>query len=226
MAGRRARRGHAVVGAAPGSIYNRHAARNAFRAAPTTSATSKRWSSIACLTPADYRRMPWKNGGGRTDRDRGVPGLRRAGCLRLADQHRRRDAGRPVFPLPWRRPDDGRWSRAQACGSRATDRRVVAARCLSEPYAFSGDDANSAARCSTAPVRDFNLMLRRGRARGAVTVVPRRGTRARAGAIPPLLRGERRLRRPARRPCRRSTMRRRSCAAGRGRRPPALRVVR
>ena len=50
---------------------------------------------------------------------------------------------------------------------------------LYEPYAFSGDDA-VACTLLAGPVRDFNLMLRRSRGRGGVTVMRGEGAR-----IPP-----------------------------------------
>ncbi len=45
-----------------------------------------------------------------------------------------------------------------------------------EPYAFSGDDG-VACTLVAGPVRDFNLMLRRGRASGQVAIVREAGMR-------------------------------------------------
>jgi len=129
------------------------------------------------LTPADYRRMPWRNGAGRTTEIAAHP------------------PGAALDAFDWRISiadvvKDGAFSRFAGI-----DRTIVliagagmrleggggAVRLagLFEPCAFSGDDAVDCTLLA-GPVRDFNLMLRRGRARGGVTVV--RGTGER---VPP-----------------------------------------
>jgi uncharacterized protein len=120
------------------------------------------------LTPADYRRMPWRNGAGRTTEIVSYP------------------SGAALDAFDWRVSvadvvKDGPFSHFAGI-----DRTIVViagsglrldgaghAAVLSslyEPYAFSGDDA-VACTLLDGPVRDFNLMLRRDRSRGSVTVV-------------------------------------------------------
>ncbi len=129
------------------------------------------------LTPADYRRMPWKNGGGSTTEIATHP------------------AGAGFNAFDWRVSVadvacDGPFSRfpgidrilvlLSGSGIRLTgDGHEVDLRGGLEPYAFSGDDAIEG-RLVAGPVRDFNLMLRRGRARGTVSVVRAAGERIHA----------------------------------------------
>ena len=120
------------------------------------------------LKPADYARMPWKNGGGYTTEIATHP------------------AGAALATFDWRVSiaevaADGPFSRfpgvdrilvlVSGAGMRlAGDAHAAELRATFEPYAFSGDDALD---CSlvAGPIRDFNLMLRRGRAQGRVVVV-------------------------------------------------------
>ncbi|MEO8675401.1 MAG: HutD family protein [Casimicrobiaceae bacterium] len=120
------------------------------------------------LKPADYVRMPWKDGGGHTTEIAAHP------------------ADATLASFDWRVSiadvaADGPFSRfpgvdrvivlLSGAGMRlAGDAHAADLRAPFEPYAFSGDDALS---CSLVegPVRDFNLMLRRGRTQGRVVVV-------------------------------------------------------
>jgi environmental stress-induced protein Ves len=120
------------------------------------------------LKPADYVRMPWKDGGGHTAEIAAHP------------------TGATLATFDWRVSiadvtADGPFSRfagvdriivlVSGAGMRlAGGAHDAELRAVYEPYAFSGDDALT---CSliAGPVRDFNLMLRRGRVRGRVVVV-------------------------------------------------------
>ena len=119
------------------------------------------------LTPNDYRRMPWKNGGGHT--------------MQIATHPP--DAGFASFV--WRVSvaevmQDGPFSLfagvdrtlvlMTGAGMKLTgDGEPLELRTPFEPVSFSGD---AALDCSlvAGPVRDFNLMVRRGAARGNVVV--------------------------------------------------------
>jgi environmental stress-induced protein Ves len=126
------------------------------------------------LQPADYARMPWKNGGGTTVEIVAHPD------------------GATVSDFDWRLSvadvaADGPFSRFPgvdrvltivtgtglrlAGGAGETELRAAY-----EPYAFSGDDE---LHCTllAGPVRDLNLMLRRSRVRGCVIVVRGEGMR-------------------------------------------------
>jgi len=128
------------------------------------------------LTPADHRRMPWKNGSGVTTQIATYP------------------TGADLDSFDWRVSiadvaTDGPFSRfpgvdrilvlLAGAGIRLSGAGHDAdLRTPHEPYGFSGDDAVEGSLVA-GPVRDFNLMLRRRRARGSVTVV-----RAAAGRVP------------------------------------------
>ena len=117
------------------------------------------------LKPADYVRMPWKDGGGHTTEIAAHP------------------ADATLASFDWRVSiadvaADGPFScypgvdrvivLVSGAGMRLTgDAHTAELRAPFEPYAFSGDDVLS---CSLieGPVRDFNLMLRRGRTQGRV----------------------------------------------------------
>jgi environmental stress-induced protein Ves len=119
------------------------------------------------LTPADYRRMPWKNGGGHTTEIATFP------------------AGSDFASFVWRVSiadvlQDGPFSPftdvdrtlvlLAGGGMRLTGEcGPIELRTAFEPIVFSGD---ASLQCSllAGPVRDFNLMVRRGKARGTVVV--------------------------------------------------------
>jgi environmental stress-induced protein Ves len=126
------------------------------------------------LTPADYRRMPWRNGGGRTTEIASYP------------------PGAALDAFDWRISiadvvKDGPFSRfagidrtivlIAGAGMRLDgDGHSVLLTGLYEPYAFRGDDAVDCTLVD-GPVRVFNLMLRRNRGCGTVTVMRREGAR-------------------------------------------------
>jgi environmental stress-induced protein Ves len=119
------------------------------------------------LSPADYRSMPWKNGGGHTTEIAVFP------------------AGAGLATFIWRVSiagvlQDGPFSAFPGIdrtlvllageGMRLSGDAVpIVVRTVFAPVAFSGD---SPLHCSllAGPVRDFNLMVRRGAARGSVVV--------------------------------------------------------
>jgi len=119
------------------------------------------------LSPADYRRMPWKNGGGHTTEIATFP------------------AGSDFASFVWRVSiaevvQDGPFSTLAAVdrtlvllagdGMRLTGEGApIELRAAFEPIEFSGD---APLHCSllAGPVRDFNLMVRRGKARGNIVV--------------------------------------------------------
>jgi uncharacterized protein len=120
------------------------------------------------LTPADYRTMPWKNGGGRTTEIAAYPpgaGLD-AFLWRVSLADVERDGPFSSFPGIERTIVllEGGGMRLQG-GEQATELTTPFA-----PHAFSGDAAIDC-RLIAGPVRDFNAMFRRGRACGSVTVV-------------------------------------------------------
>jgi len=120
------------------------------------------------LTPAEYRRMAWRNGAGRTTEIVSYP------------------SGAPLDAFDWRVSvadvaKDGPFSHFAGVertivviagdGIRLDgDGHAAVLSNLYEPYTFSGDDAITCTLLG-GPVRDFNLMLRRGRGTGSVTVV-------------------------------------------------------
>jgi hypothetical protein len=120
------------------------------------------------LKPADYVRMPWKNGGGQTTEIVSHP------------------PGATLAAFEWRISvadvaSDGPFSQfhgvdrvtvlISGAGLHLThDGHAVELRVPFEPYAFSGDDAVTCTLVD-GPIRDFNLMVRRGRAKGQVVAV-------------------------------------------------------
>ena len=126
------------------------------------------------LNPADYRRMPWKNGAGVTTEIAIYPD------------------GSDLHTFDWRISiadvaADGPFSRfpgvdrilvlLAGAGIRLSgEGHDVDLRAPFEPYAFAGDAAVEG-RLVDGSVRDFNLMLRRGRARGGLTSVRAAGDR-------------------------------------------------
>ena len=125
-------------------------------------------------TPADYRRMPWKNGAGRTTEIAAFPPgaaldefdwrVSIADVVRDAPFSAFAGVDRTIVLLA------GAGMRLAGVGGASSLRAVY------EPHAFSGDET---VNCTLVdgPVRDFNLMLRRGRVTGEVAIV--RGAAAR-----------------------------------------------
>ncbi len=162
------------------------------------------------LSPNDYRRMPWKNGVGHTTANRHPSGGCGSRVVRVAGQRGRSHAGRSLFSVCRRRshagPADRR--RDEAGGLPRADGVAHAF----EPLNFSGDEALN---CSlvAGPVRDFNLMVRRGAARRQCRRPPRRRRAHSARGHVRLLRGARSVGMPGCRPSA-DFARRGPCAAG------------
>ncbi len=146
------------------------------------------------LQPSDYVRMPWKDGGGVT----AEIALHPPGASwetfdwRVSTAAIAADCRFSSFPGV-----DRTLVLLGGGGLRLeSDGQAVELRAPFEPYAFSGDD-RIACTLLEGPVRDFNLMTRRGRAEGRIAVVRDAGMRvvptrfvvcfAAAGAIECLL---------------------------------------
>ncbi len=120
------------------------------------------------ITPAMYRTMPWKNGGGRTSEIATHPpgaGLETfIWRVSVADVA----SGGPFSRFPC---IDRTIMLLEGAGMRLRTRDGdVELRTPFAPYAFSGDDDVDCTLVA-GPVRDFNAMCRRGHARGSVAVV-------------------------------------------------------
>ena len=120
------------------------------------------------LTPADYRRVPWKNGGGHTlEIASEPPGAgTTAFAWRVSVADIERDGPFSAFPGVDRTLVliEGNGMRL-ASGSDSLDVRAAY-----EPVRFPGESAPDCALVD-GPTRDFNLMVRRGTVRGDVVVV-------------------------------------------------------
>lgn len=130
------------------------------------------------LSPADFRRMPWKNGGGTTTEIAAFPpgaGLESfAWRVSMADVDR--DGPFSIFSGV-----DRTLVLLEGRGIRLTgDGEPVDLRATFEPIDFSGD-LDLMCTLVAGPIRDFNLLVRRGKARGNV-VVRREGGEAIAPA--------------------------------------------
>jgi environmental stress-induced protein Ves len=130
------------------------------------------------LSPSDYRRMPWKNGGGHTTEIAAhPPGSGFASfAWRVSVADIEQDG--PFWPLAG---VDRTLVLLAGAGVRLEgEGEPLELRATFEPISFSGDRLLT---CSlvAGPVRDFNLMVRRGTARGDV-VVRREGGEAIARA--------------------------------------------
>ena len=124
-------------------------------------------TTLRILSPADYRRMPWQNGGGHTTEIAAHP------------------SGSGFSSFAWRVSvadvqQDGPFSLfagvdrtlvlLSGAGMRLTgDGEPLELRAAFEPVNFSGDQPF---HCNLVdgPVRDFNLMVRRETARGSIAV--------------------------------------------------------
>ena len=124
-------------------------------------------TSHRLLSPRDYRRMPWRNGGGRTAEiaawARGPGAEPFAGRVSIAEIEQ--DGPFSAWP-----GIDRTFVLLDGAGVVLTqggiDVEVVARH---EPVRFAGDEASSC-RLVDGPARAFNLMVRRGHARGDVVV--------------------------------------------------------
>ena len=122
---------------------------------------------VRFLMPADYRSMPWKNGGGRTTEIAAFPPgatldtfLWRVSLADVASDG-------PFSPFPG---VDRTIVLLDGAGMRLrTGPRDLELTTPFAPHDFSGDEAIDCTLLA-GPVRDFNVMFRRGRARGTVAV--------------------------------------------------------
>jgi hypothetical protein len=124
------------------------------------------------LTPNEFRSMPWKNGGGRTTEIAAYPpgSALDAFLWRVSLADVGRDGPFSLFP-----GIDRTLVLLEGAGMRLRGRLGDTELTMPfEPHTFSGD---AAVECTlvAGPVRDFNAMFRRGRARGSVAVVRERG---------------------------------------------------
>jgi environmental stress-induced protein Ves len=129
------------------------------------------------LTPADYRRTAWKNGGGRTTEVVVYPPhANLEGFIwRVSVADVARDGPFSTFPGV-----DRTLVLLAGAGFSLTGGDVpLELRAQYEPVTFAGDLALEC-RLHDGAVRDFNLMVRRGAARGELSVV-----REEAGTIKP-----------------------------------------
>ena len=120
------------------------------------------------LSPADYRRMPWKNGAGRTTEIASHPPRASLDAFdwRISIADVARDG-----PFSHFAGIDRTIVVIAGAGMRLQgDGHAVLLGAPYEPYAFSGDDTIDCTLLDGA-VRDFNLMVRRNRGRGGITVV-------------------------------------------------------
>lgn len=117
------------------------------------------------LAPRDFRRMPWKNGGGRTAEIAAWPAGEGAFAGRCSIAEIERDGPFSAWPGV-----DRAFVLLAGAGvvltQRGADVEIVARH---ETVRFVGDDAASC-RLVAGPVRAFNLMVRRDAARGDVVI--------------------------------------------------------
>ena len=118
--------------------------------------------------------MPWRNGGGRTTEIAAHPSAAALDAFdwRVSIADVARDGPFSAFAGV-----DRTIVLIAGAGMRlAGDRHVAQLHVPFEPYSFSGDDA---IHCTLhgGPVRDFNLMVRRGRANGTLAIARNAGTR-------------------------------------------------
>jgi environmental stress-induced protein Ves len=126
------------------------------------------------LSPADYRRMPWKNGGGHTSEIAAHPAdpAFASFAWRVSVADVLRDGPFSRFPGV-----DRTLVLLAGAGMRLTgDGQPLELRSPFERTEFSGD---LSLHCFlvAGPVRDFNLMVRRGVARGSVVIRREEGER-------------------------------------------------
>lgn len=120
------------------------------------------------LTPADYRRMPWKNGGGHTTEIAAEPpGAGTASFVwRVSVADIAQDGPFSAFP-----GIDRTLVLLSGHGMRlATAGDTMELHAPYEPVAFAGE-AQIDCALTEGPTRDFNLMVRRDAATGTVVVV-------------------------------------------------------
>jgi len=120
------------------------------------------------ITPTQYRRMPWKNGGGLTEEIATYPDNATLDGFdwRISIAEVARDGPFSLFP-----GIDRTIALLEGAGMRLRHKDGdIVMRTPFEPHAFDGNDAVDCALLD-GPIRDFNAMTRRGRAQASVTVV-------------------------------------------------------
>lgn len=121
--------------------------------------------AIRLIGPEQFRRMPWKNGGGETIEIAAHPE-----GADLAGFDWRISMARVAGDGPFSRFDGIDRSLSMLEGGRLVltfENRIVPLGTGSEPYSFAGDEPCSGA-VPDGPIVDFNVMTRRGRMRHAV----------------------------------------------------------
>src|SRR5437763_703957 len=120
------------------------------------------------LSPSDFRRMAWRNGAGRTTEIESHPRNAPLDAFdwRISIADITRDAPFSRFPGIDRTivMIAGAGVRLQGAG------HDISLQTPYKPYSFSGD-VDMQCTLLGGPVRDFNLMLRRGRVNGKIAVV-------------------------------------------------------
>jgi uncharacterized protein len=135
---------------------------------------------IRLLEPAQYRSMPWKNGGGETTEIAAHPPGAALDAFAWRVSIARVDRDGPFSRFPG---IDRTLVLLDGAGMRRTgDARDVTLRARFEPYSFAGEDSIECMLVA-GPVHDFNAMFRRGRARGDVAVVRADGARIAPAAV-------------------------------------------
>ena len=119
------------------------------------------------LSPTDYRRMPWKNGGGLTTEIATHPAG--SGFDSFAWRVSVADIEQSGAFSPFAGVDRTLVLLTGAGMLLTGDGEPLELRMPFEPVVFSGD-RNLACSLVAGPVRDFNLMIRRGSVRGEVVV--------------------------------------------------------
>ena len=124
-------------------------------------------TSHRVLSPTDYRRMPWKNGGGHTTEIAAHPEA--SGMASFAWRVSVADVEKDGPFSTFAGIDRTLVLLAGAGLTLTGETEPLELRATFEPIRFSGD---TALHCHlvAGPVRDFNLMVRRGSARGDVIV--------------------------------------------------------
>jgi hypothetical protein len=119
------------------------------------------------LSPADYRTMPWKNGGGQTTEIATFPSGSDFASFVWRVSIAEVNQGGPFSTFAG---VDRTLVLLAGGGMQLTGESApIEFRTAFEPIEFSGD---ASLQCSllAGPVRDFNLMVRRGKARGNIVV--------------------------------------------------------
>jgi environmental stress-induced protein Ves len=137
---------------------------------PISKLDPSHFTMFRIVAPDQYRRMPWKNGGGTTHEIAAHPEDSALDTFdwRVSIAEVARDGPFSRFP-----GIDRTITLIDGAGMRLSGNHRQVLLGAFEPYAFDGGTPVDCALVS-GPVRDFNAMVRRERARGNVTVVRRK----------------------------------------------------